>query len=169
MRGLDNRPATLLPQNKNTINNLRRDKTAMRGNFWQLVFPFEVAEALLVLFEQAFHVLQFAFRFQIFDFHAFRRAARDTGVSASSHDLRHHCASLLISAGCSVKAVQAFLGHKNASETLDTYGHLWPGDEDRIRAAIDAGLRGNVHGMCTDAASEALEVGITPAQGGCRW
>ncbi|HAM22193.1 MAG TPA: site-specific integrase [Actinobacteria bacterium] len=87
---------------------------------------------------------------------AFRRATRDTGVSASSHDLRHHCASLLISAGCSVKAVQAFLGHKNASETLDTYGHLWPGDEDRIRAAIDAGLRGNVHGMCTDAASEAL-------------
>ena len=36
--------------------------------------------------------------------------------------------------------VQSFLGHKNASETLDTYGHLWPGDEDRIRAAIDVGL-----------------------------
>ena len=45
-----------------------------------------------------------------------------------------------------VLAVQAFLGHKNASETLDTYGHLWAGDEDRIRAAIDAGLRSNVHG-----------------------
>jgi len=42
--------------------------------------------------------------------------------------------------GCSVKAVQSFLGHKNASETLDTYGHLWPGDDDKIRAAIDAGF-----------------------------
>jgi integrase len=72
---------------------------------------------------------------------AFKRAARDTKIDASSHDLRHHCASLLISAGCSVKAVQMQLGHKNASETLDTYGHLWPGDEDRIRAAIDAGFR----------------------------
>ena len=82
---------------------------------------------------------------------AFRRAARDSGVKASSHDLRHHCASLLISAGCSVKAVQHFLGHKNASETLDTYGHLWADDEDRIRSAIDAGLRQGVHGMCTDA------------------
>ena len=81
---------------------------------------------------------------------AFRRAARDCKLDASSHDLRHHCASLLISAGCSVKAVQSFLGHKNASETLDTYGHLWAGDEDRIRAAIDAGLRSNVHGMCTE-------------------
>jgi hypothetical protein len=30
-----------------------------------------------------------------------------------------------------------FLGHKNASETLDTYSHLWPDNEDKIRAAID--------------------------------
>jgi hypothetical protein len=28
------------------------------------------------------------------------------------------------------------LGHESASTTLDTYGHLWPGDEDRIRAAV---------------------------------
>jgi hypothetical protein len=39
--------------------------------------------------------------------------------------------------------VQHFLGHKNASETLDTYAHLWPADEDRIRAAIDAALGGS--------------------------
>lgn len=86
---------------------------------------------------------------------AFRRAARDVGLEASSHDLRHHCASLLISAGCSVKAVQSFLGHKNASETLDTYGHLWPGDEDRIRAAIDAGLAAGEDFLRTTAGGEA--------------
>ncbi len=85
---------------------------------------------------------------------AFGRACRDLGVDASPHDLRHYGASLLISAGCSVTAVQHFLGHKNASETLDTYSHLWPDDEDRIRAAIDGGL-GDVHGMCTDGAREA--------------
>jgi hypothetical protein len=33
------------------------------------------------------------------------------------------------------------LGHKNASETLDTYSHLWPADEDRVRDAIE-GLHG---------------------------
>lgn len=85
--------------------------------------------------------------------HAFARAARDTQIDASSHDLRHYCASALISAGCSVKAVQSFLGHKNASETLDTYGHLFPGDEDRIRAAIDAGLSRDVREVCATGVS----------------
>ena len=84
----------------------------------------------------------------------FSSAAKVVGLNASSHDLRHHCASLLISSGCSVKAVQRFLGHKNASETLDTYGHLWPGDDDRIRTAIDAGLLRDVHETCTDAAGQ---------------
>jgi hypothetical protein len=37
-------------------------------------------------------------------------------------------------ARCSIKA----LGHKNASETLDTYSHLWPADEDRLRDAVQA-------------------------------
>ncbi len=81
---------------------------------------------------------------------AFGRAARDVGVEASTHDLRHYCASSLIAAGCSVTAVQHFLGHKNASETLDTYSHLWPDNEDKIRAAIDSALRANVHEMCTE-------------------
>jgi integrase len=70
----------------------------------------------------------------------YRVAASAIGVDATSHDLRHHCASLLISAACSVKAVQSFLGHATAAETLDTYGHLFEGDEDRIRDAIDAAL-----------------------------
>lgn len=56
------------------------------------------------------------------------------------HDLRHFYASLLIRAGCSVKVVQQRLGHSSATETLDTYSHLWPDDEDRTRAAVDAVL-----------------------------
>ena len=66
---------------------------------------------------------------------AYGRAASVVGIDSSTHDLRHHCASVLISSGCSIKAVQGFLGHKIASETLDTYGHLMPGDEDRVRGS----------------------------------
>ena len=58
-------------------------------------------------------------------------------MSGGFHQLRHHFASVLIGAGCSIKAVQEALGHANASETLYTYSHLWPADEDRIRAAVD--------------------------------
>lgn len=68
-----------------------------------------------------------------------RAAADDAGLPAGSrfHDLRHHTASLLIAAGCSVKVVQNQLGHASATETLDTYGHLWPNDDDRVRAAVN--------------------------------
>lgn len=71
---------------------------------------------------------------------AFRSAVRSLGIDASTHDLRHHCASMLIASGCSVRAVSGFLGHKSPSETLNVYSHLWPTDEGRITAAIDAGL-----------------------------
>lgn len=53
------------------------------------------------------------------------------------HCLRHFYASMLIRAGCSVKVVQSRLGHATASETLDTYAHLWPDNHDQTRAAID--------------------------------
>ena len=33
--------------------------------------------------------------------------------------------------------VQARLGHASASETLDTYSHLWPDNDDRTRVAVD--------------------------------
>jgi integrase len=71
---------------------------------------------------------------------SFKTAVKALRIDASPHDLRHHCASMLIAAGCSIRAVSQFLGHKNATETLNTYAHLWPNDEDRITAAIDAGL-----------------------------
>jgi integrase len=67
---------------------------------------------------------------------AFRKATRSLGVDVTSHDLRHYAASMLIASGSSVKAVQSFLGHQNAAETLDTYSHLWP-DDERIRDAVD--------------------------------
>ena len=59
------------------------------------------------------------------------------------HQLRHHYASLLIQAGESVKVVQSRLGHASATETLDTYSHLWPDSEDATRAAV-AGAYGRI-------------------------
>ena len=52
-------------------------------------------------------------------------------------------ASLLIQHGESVKVVQNRLGHASAMETLDTYAHLWPDNEERTRAAVDGGLGGH--------------------------
>jgi integrase len=67
------------------------------------------------------------------------RARREADVEGVTfHMLRHHYASALIAAGCSVKAVQSSLGHATASETIDTYAHLWPSDQDTTRRAIDA-------------------------------
>lgn len=54
------------------------------------------------------------------------------------HQLRHHYASVVIAHGCSVKIVQSCLGHATASETLDTYSHLWPNSQDETRRALEA-------------------------------
>ena len=59
---------------------------------------------------------------------------------ATFHDLRHFYASLLIAKNCSIKAVQKCLGHQSATETLDTYSHLWPDRDDESRAAVDSVL-----------------------------
>jgi integrase len=64
------------------------------------------------------------------------------------HDLRHTAASLAISAGANVKAVQRMLGHASASMTLDTYADLFDDDLDGVAVALnDQALRSNVGKM----------------------
>lgn len=55
------------------------------------------------------------------------------------HDLRHFHTSALIHAGMSPRAVAARLGHRNATETLNTYSHLWPSD-DADMAVVGDGI-----------------------------
>ncbi|MCT1884974.1 site-specific integrase [Dietzia cinnamea] len=61
-----------------------------------------------------------------------------TFPTVSPHDLRHTAASLAISAGANVKAVQTMLGHASAAMTLDTYADLFPDDLDAVAGALDS-------------------------------
>jgi integrase len=70
-----------------------------------------------------------------------RRAWLDQAVELAGvpegfhlHELRHTAASLAVSAGANVKAVQRMLGHARASMTLDVYADLF--DDD-----LEAGVR----------------------------
>ena len=68
-----------------------------------------------------------------------RPAAARAGVAdLRIHDLRHTAASLAISAGANVKALQRMLGHESASLTLDTYGSLFEDDLSSVSSALDS-------------------------------
>jgi len=57
------------------------------------------------------------------------------------HKLRHTAASLAIASGADVKVIQTMLGHKDASMTLDIYGHLFPDRLDEVAVALDRNRR----------------------------
>lgn len=60
-------------------------------------------------------------------------AAKSAGLTPIRiHDLRHSHASLLISQGSSIVGVAKRLGHANTQQTLNTYAHLMPKDEEQI-------------------------------------
>jgi integrase len=84
-------------------------------------------------------------------FHAFRKFSRATFNAAvarcvandptfprmSIHDLRHTAASLAVSAGANVKAVQRMLGHASAAMTLDVYADLFDDDLDDVATVLN--------------------------------
>jgi integrase len=53
------------------------------------------------------------------------------------HDLRHTCATLLLSKNVNPKVVQELLGHANISQTMDTYSHVLPDMQERAASAMD--------------------------------
>ena len=56
------------------------------------------------------------------------------------HDLRHTCATLLLSKGVHPKFVQELLGHATIAITLDTYSHVLPGMGDQTASAMESVL-----------------------------
>lgn len=59
------------------------------------------------------------------------------GRGLTPHKLRHTAASAAIAAGADVQVVRTMLGHRDASMTLDVYGHLWPDRLDEVADAMD--------------------------------
>ena len=66
-----------------------------------------------------------------------KRAERADGM----HALRHLCASVLLDAGESIKALSSYLGHSDPGFTLRVYTHLLPTSHERTRNAVDALFR----------------------------
>ena len=75
--------------------------------------------------------------------HAFRKgwfdpASTEVGLDGlTPHELRHTAASLAVSSGAHVKAVQRMLGHASAAMTLDTYADLFDDDLDAVATALN--------------------------------
>jgi site-specific recombinase XerD len=69
----------------------------------------------------------------------FKSAVLRAGLpaSTSSHDLRHHYASVLLNAGESTFTVADRIGD-SPKMVFDTYGHPMPGTEEATRKAIEA-------------------------------
>jgi integrase len=74
----------------------------------------------------------------------FDRAVLMSGVPEGfhPHELRHTAASLAVSAGANVKAVQRMLGHAKASMTLDVYADLFDDDLEAVAERLDEIARG---------------------------
>jgi integrase len=72
----------------------------------------------------------------------FKAAARRAGLPDhfKLYDLRHTCATLLLSRNVHPKYVQELLGHASIALTLDTYSHVIPGMDGGTGDAIDEAL-----------------------------
>lgn len=66
------------------------------------------------------------------------QAEDETFPRITPHDLRHTAASLAVSAGANVTAVQRMLGHASAAITLDVYADLFDSDLDAVAQRMEA-------------------------------
>ena len=53
------------------------------------------------------------------------------------HDLRHTCATLLLTKGMHAKIVSEMLGHSSIAITLDTYSHVILGMQEVAASAME--------------------------------
>ena len=74
---------------------------------------------------------------------AFRRRVWQQAVEAAGlaplrpHDMRHSAVALWIAAGASAKEIAVWAGHSSVATVRDRYGHLLPGQEDRVTDALE--------------------------------
>ena len=53
------------------------------------------------------------------------------------HDLRHTCATLLLTKGIHPKIVSEMLGHSSIAITLNTFSHVIPGMQEVAASAME--------------------------------
>jgi len=89
------------------------------------------------------------FRREVFD-----DAAVAVGLKGlTPHELRHMAASLAVSSGANLKAVQRMLGHASAAMTLDVYSGLFDDDLDGLADRMD---EAHVYSLCTTPEAESV-------------
>ncbi len=75
------------------------------------------------------------------DRRSFKPLLREAGLpDVRFHDLRHTCATLLLSRGVNPKFVQELLGHADVGLTLNTYSHYIPSMGDQTALAMEGAL-----------------------------
>jgi len=58
-------------------------------------------------------------------------------INVTMHTLRHTHATALIYQGVDIKTISRRLGHEDVAFTLQVYGHLLPGQDDKAAVAMD--------------------------------
>jgi integrase len=73
---------------------------------------------------------------------SFKRIKARSGVREDLrfHDLRHTCATLLLSEGVNVNVVSELLAHASITITLNTYSHVLPDMQDPAADAMEGAL-----------------------------
>ena len=73
---------------------------------------------------------------------SFAKLLRRAGLPADTrfHDLRHTCATLLLSRNVNPKVVSEMLGHATIAITLDTYSHVLPDMQEKAAIALEEAL-----------------------------
>ncbi len=73
---------------------------------------------------------------------SFKALLKRAGLPASTrlYDLRHTCATLLLSSNVHPKYAQELLGHASIAQTLDTYSHVLKGMDGGIGNAMDVAV-----------------------------
>jgi integrase len=88
----------------------------------------------------------------------FITACKRVGLGGvTPHDLRHTAVALAIRGGAYLKEIQARAGHSSIQVTLDTCGHLFPGQDEALAARLDE-LRPRVGPMLAPEGSNVREM-----------
>lgn len=114
-------PSILVPVLRAHLDRLAEESTYTRWHDQGLLFPNETGGP--------FHAS--------YIYKQFKAALKRAGIEPAGirvHDLRHTCASLLISQGVHLSVVKERLRHSQISITADTYGHVF---EEAQRAAAE--------------------------------